>query len=98
MSRTEAGDLALLGFLDLDDHFSRLEDRRRIGADGRAGLGIGPVLVAGARAGAGFDEDLVAVRDQRAHAIGQNGHPVFVSLDFLRQTDPHETALLDGWW
>ena len=36
-----------------------------------------------------FDDDLVAMMDQLAHAAGHQTHPVFVGLHLFRNADQH---------
>ena len=87
--RLEQRDLLRLRLLDLDDHVGRLEHRRRVGKDLRAGLFIGlsgqsmplPALVSTTTSWPCGDQ------------LGDRGRrqpdAIFVDLDLLRHPDAH---------
>ena len=83
-----------LRLLDLDDHLGGLEDVGGALGDGGADGAIGVVVEADAQPRAGFDQHLVTMVDDLAHAGRHETDPVFVSFDFLRHADQHGSGSL----
>jgi len=85
-------------FLDFDDELGLGEDFRRIADDlragklinFRAGKLINFIRTADAAAGIGFDQNVVAVRDEFPHAGRGQADAVFMVFDFFRHTDKHD--------
>ena len=82
-----------LGFLDLYHHVGAREDRLRGGHDlGTCGK-IGRVVKARAQPCAGFDDDIMAMRDGLAHGGRCQTDTKFLWFDFLGATDQHGKLL-----
>src|SRR5262249_2750052 len=67
------------------------EDLGRACRDGGAGTDIVLVVDADPRSGTPFDDDLMAVVDELAHAPGYEPDPVLMGFDFLRDADAHSS-------
>ena len=90
--------VVLLGdrLLDLEDQVAGRPDLVGGRQDLRAGGDVLLVGDGGADAGAGLDEDLVAVADELVHARRGDRHPVLVVLDLAGDADLHRGTSLRG--
>ena len=90
--RAQHGALDGLWLLDLDDHLGGIKDLGRGGEDLRASVYV--VLIGGTNAvtGSGFNDHVVTVADEFAHAVGGQTNPVFTVLDFLWNADAHTAS------
>ena len=75
------------GLLYLDDQVGAGEHLVGSGDDGGAGRGVIDVGEAGSVAGAGFHQHLVPVVDQLRDAVGLDGDPILVVLNFFGDAD-----------
>ena len=89
VARLEQRDFLRLRLLDLHDHVGRLEHRRGVGKDRRAGLLIGLVRAVDAIAGVGLDDHFMAVGDQLGDRRGGQPDAIFMDLDLFRHPDAH---------
>src|SRR5690606_4965274 len=79
---------------DLDDHLG-IPGLSRARHDLRTGADVLLVLETAADAGVGLDRDFVTASDEGSHAGGLKTDPIFVILDFLGDTDAHDSRLLE---
>jgi hypothetical protein len=85
--------LDLLRFLDLDDQLGAGEHRVGVGRDGRAGLDVEVVAIAGPQARAGLDQHRVTMTHILAHGGGGQADAVFARFDLGRHSNAHDHLL-----
>ena len=84
----QQGQLCRLRLLYLEDQVGFI-NRCRIGTDAGAGGFVGGIRKADGLTGAALNQDLVAGAGELRHTRRRGGHPVFLLLDLLRDTDAH---------
>ena len=87
--RLQAAVLDGLGLLDLHDQLGLGKHRFRIGNDAGAGLLVNGIVSKDAGAGAGLDDDLVALSRQLANRARHEADTKLIVLNFSRHTDAH---------
>src|SRR6266404_5429810 len=89
LSLFQPGQVSLDRLLDLHDHLGLFVDGIGGGKNRRSGGDVFIVTEAAAVAGAGLDENFVAVGGEVLRARRRHPHAVFIVLDLGRYSDAH---------